>query len=230
MAALLLATLTGCQNLAAGMSGAQVRIIDTSADAPDLDIYQSGSALAYNLGFGMVSSYVSIPPGVSTVSAHAAGTKQPLTSIHGSFAASGHYTVLLSSGPTGAISETVLTDQSVAAPAGLASVRVIEQARRGAGDVDVYLVRPGATLAESRPVMTNVGFGEIGEYRNVPAGAYRVVLVAAGTTVPIYSGATGSFSSGSARTLIVLDSQRIDGQKVQMVTVEDFDPAAAVVE
>jgi hypothetical protein len=210
------------------MPGAQVRIIDTSADAPDLDIYQSGSALAYNLGFGMVSSYVSIPPGVSTVSAHAAGTKQPLTSIHGSFAASGHYTVLLSGGPTGAVSETVLADQSVAAPAGLASVRVIEQARRGAGDVDVYLVRAGSTLPESRPVMTNMGFGETGDYLNVPAGAYRVVLAAAGTTVPIYSGATMVFGSGSARTLIVLDSQRIDGHKVQVMTAEDFDPASVV--
>jgi hypothetical protein len=226
--ALSLAALTGCQNLAAGMPAAQVRIVDTSADAPDLDIYQGDSALAYNLGFGTVSSYVSIPPGASTVSAHAAGTRQPLSSFHGSFTASGHYTVLLSGGPTGAISETVLADQSVAAPAGMASVRVLNQARRGTGDVDMYLVRAGSTLAESRPFVTNSGFGENGSYMNVPAGAYKVVVVAAGTTVPIYSGATVTYGSGSARTLVVLDSQRIDGQKVQVMTAEDFDPGAVV--
>lgn len=228
MTAVLLASLTGCQNLAAGMPEAQVRIIDTSADAPELDVYQGGSALAYNLGFGTVSSYVSISPGASTVSSHVAGTKQPLSAFHGSFAASGHYTVLLSGGPTGAVSETVLADQSMAAPAGLASVRVIEQARRGAGDVDVYLVRAGATLAESRPMLTNVSFGENSDYMNVPAGAYKVVVVAAGSSVPIYSGAMVTYSSGSARTLVVLDSQRIDGQKVQVVTAEDFDPATVV--
>ena len=210
------------------MPEAQVRMIDTSADAPDLDVYQGGSALAYNLGFGTVSSYVSIPPGASTVSAHAAGTKQPLSAFHGIFAASGHYTVLLSGGPTGAVSETVLADQSVAAPAGLASVRVIGQARRGAGDVDVYLVRAGATLAESRPMLTNVSFGENSDYVNVPAGAYKVVVVAASTTVPIYSGAMVTYTPGSARTLVVLDSQRIDGQKVQVVTAEDFNPEAVV--
>jgi hypothetical protein len=228
MTAVLLATLTGCQNLAAGMPAAQVRIIDTSADAPELDVYQGGSALAYNLGFGTVSSYVSVTPGTSAVSAHAAGTKPPLSSVQGSFAASGHYTVLIGGGPTGAVSETLLVDQSVSAPAGLASVRVVAQARRAAGDVDVYLVRAGSTLGESRPVMTNVGFGENGDYMNVPAGAYRVILVTAGTAVPVYSGATVAYASGSARTLIVLDSQRIDGQKVQIVTAEDFDPAAVV--
>jgi hypothetical protein len=228
MTALLLATLTGCQNLTAGMPEAQVRMIDTSADAPDLDVYQGGSALAYNLGFGTVSSYVSIPPGASTVSAHTAGTKQLLSSFRGSFTASGHYTVLLSGGPTGAISETVLADQSVAAPVGMASVRVLNQARRGTGDVDVYLVRAGSTLAESRPFMTNSGFGENGSYMNVPAGAYKVVVVAAGATVPIYSGATVTYGSGSARTLVVLDSQRIDGQRVHVVAAEDFDPEAVV--
>lgn len=228
LAAVLLATLTGCQNLAAGMPAAQVRIVDTSADAPELDIYHAASALAYNLSFGTVSSYVSVTPGASVVSAHAAGTKSPLSSVQGSFAASAHYTILISGSPTGAVSETLLADQSVAAPAGLAAVRVIAQARRAAGDVDVYLVRAGSTLGESKPVMTNVGFGENGEYMNVPAGNYRVILVTTGTAVPVYSGATVAYASGSARTLIVLDSQRIDGQKVQVVTAEDFDPAGLV--
>jgi hypothetical protein len=224
--ALSVAALTGCQNLTAGMPVSQVRIIDTFADAPDLDIYQGDSVLAYNLGFGTVSSYVSIPPGASTVSAHAAGTKQMLSSFHGSFVASGHYTVLLSGGPTGTISETVLADQNAAAPAGMASVRVLNQARRGTGDVDVYLVRAGSTLVESRPFITNSGFGENGSYMNVPAGAYKVVVAAAGTTVPIYSGATVTYGSGSVRTLVVLDSQRTDGQRVQVVTAEDFDPTS----
>ena len=228
VAAALLTLLTGCQNLAAGMPAAQVRIVDMAADAPELDIYHGGSVLAYNLGFGTVSSYVSVTPGASVVSAHAAGTKLPLSSLRGSFVASGHYTILIGGGPTGTVSETLLADQSVAAPAGLASVRVVDQARRGAGEVDVYLLRAGSTLAESRPVMTNVSFGENGEYVNVPAGAYRVVLVAAATTVPVYSGSTVVYASGSARTLIVLDSQRIDGQKVQVVTAEDFDPGAVV--
>jgi len=227
-AAVPLIGLAGCQNLSAGLPAAQVRIIDTSAEAPELDIYQGDAALAYNLGFGTVSSYVSIAPGVSTVSAHAAGTKEPLSSFHGGFAASGRYTVLLSSGPTGTVSETVLADQSVAAPAGLASIRVIGQARRGAGNVDIYLVRAGTTLAETRPLMTNVSFGENSDYLSVPAGAYRIVVVPAGSTVPVYSGATLRYVSGSARTLILLDSQRIDGQRVQVVMAEDFDPSAVV--
>lgn len=210
------------------MPAAQVRIIDTSLEAPELDVYHGASVMAYNLGFGTVSSYVSVTPGASVMSAHTAGSKRPLSSVQGSLAATGHYTVLIGGSPTGAISETLLTDQSVAAPVGLASVRVIAQARRSAGDLDVYVVRAGSTLAESRPVLTSLAFGENSDYFNVPAGAYRVIFVEAGTAVPVYSGPTVAYASGSARTLLVLDSQRIDGQKVQVVTAEDFDPATVL--
>jgi len=225
-----LTALPGCQNMTAGMPAAQVRIIDTSADAPELDIYEGGSVLAYNLGFGTVSSYVSIPPGGTAVSAHQAGMKSQLTTLRGSFAASGHYTVLLSS-VTGALSETVLADQSIPAPAGLASVRVLEQSRRGAGGVDVYLVRSGSTLAGVQPIAANAAPGGGGEYVNVPAGSYRVVVLAAGTVpsgsaVPIYSGATVEFGSGSARTLILLDGQESEERRMQMITAEDYDPGA----
>src|SRR3954471_5966242 len=58
--------LSGCQGIVSRPSGSQVRIIAASPDPPGLDIYQNNAALAYNLGFGTITSYVPIDPGTYT--------------------------------------------------------------------------------------------------------------------------------------------------------------------
>src|SRR5580704_12263326 len=80
MAGLLAVTLSGCQGIVASPVLSQLRIIDTSPDAPGLDIYQNNAALVYNLGFGTITSYVPLTPGTYTISAKADGTSQVLTS------------------------------------------------------------------------------------------------------------------------------------------------------
>jgi len=66
--------LSGCQGIVASQSGSQVRIIDASPDAPGLDIYQNNAALAYNLGFGTITSYVPIDPGTYTTTSTVSAT------------------------------------------------------------------------------------------------------------------------------------------------------------
>src|SRR5580698_1164699 len=76
--------LTGCGAIASTEPQSQVRIIDATPDvAPEargLDIYQGPNALAYNLGFGTVTSYIQLAPGVYTINANTAGSKQVLSS------------------------------------------------------------------------------------------------------------------------------------------------------
>lgn len=227
--ALLLAALPGCQNITGAMPVSQVRIINASPDAPWLDIYQGGAgnaALAYNLGFGTVTSYVSIPPGTATVAAVTAGSKQQLTTARGSFAAAAEYTVLIGN-VAGDLTETVLTDQSVPAPAGQISVRVLDQATRFGGGVDVYLVPSGLTAASVSPVLANAFFGTNGGYVTLPAGTYTVAVLRAGTlpgaTVPLYTGAKVTYAAGAARTLILLDQPVRAELEFQVITAEDYD-------
>src|SRR5580704_8570976 len=80
MSGLLLAALSGCQGIVSSPVLSQLRINDTSPDAPGLDIYQNSAALVYNLGFGTITSYVPLTPGTYTISAKADGTSQVLTS------------------------------------------------------------------------------------------------------------------------------------------------------
>ena len=225
--ALLLGALPGCQNITGSMPVSQVRIIDASPDAPGLDIYQGGSALAFNLGFGTVTSYVSIAPGISTISADTAGSKQQLTTARGTFAASAEYTVLIGN-VAADLGETILTDQSAPAPSGEISVRFLDQATRFSTGVDVYFVPAGSTIATVNPILTNVVFGTNSGYINVPIGTYTLVLLPTGTvpvatTVPIYTGAKVAYAAGAARTLILLDQQVITDPGFQVITADDYD-------
>ena len=225
--AMLLGALPGCQNITGSVSVSQVRIIDASPDAPGLDIYQAGTALAYNLGFGTVTSYVSIGPGISTISADTTGTKQQLTTARGTFAASAEYTVLIGN-VAADLGETVLTDQSGPAPSGEISVRFLDQATRFSTGVDVYFVPSGSTVATVSPILTNVIFGTNSGYINVPTGAYTLVLLPTGTmpvatTIPIYTGAKVTYAAGAARTLILLDQQVITDPGFQVITADDYD-------
>src|SRR5215831_2946851 len=82
------ALLSGCQGIVNSPTASQVRIIAASPDAPGLDIYQNNVAIAYNLGFGTITSYVPVDPGTYTTSANSAGTKQVLSSNKATFVTS----------------------------------------------------------------------------------------------------------------------------------------------
>ncbi len=225
--ALLLGALPGCQNITGSVPVSQVRIIDASPDAPGLDVYQAGTVLAYNLGFGTVTSYVSVGPGISTISANTAGSKQQLVTARATLAASAEYTVLVGN-VAAALSETVLTDQSGPAPSGEISVRFLDQATRFSTGVDVYFVPAGSTIATVTPILTNVVFGTNSGYINVPTGVYTLILlptatVPVATTVPIYTGPKVTYAAGAARTLILLDQQVITDPGFQVITANDYD-------
>lgn len=238
--ALSLSALLGCQSLSSTANGPLVRIIDASPDAPGLDIYQNKSAMAYNLGFGTVTSYVSIPAGVSTITADMAGTSQVLASASSTYLAGVQHTVLIGD-VAASLQETILTDQSLPAPLGQVSLRVLDQAVRYPGGVDLYLVPSGASLASATPVLKNLVFGSNSGYITAPAGSYTIELLPTGTptstpatgttpattATPIYSGPATTYTAGAARTVLLLDNQVLASPGLQVVIAHDFDPPNA---
>jgi hypothetical protein len=229
--ALLLASLPGCRLATGSAAVSQVRVIDASPDAPAIDIYQSGSSLAHNLGFGTITSYIPISPGASLITANTAGSKQILTSARSRYAAAAQYTVLIGNAAS-SLQQTVLLDQNQSAPAGQVSLRVLDQATNLGVGIDVYLVPAGESVATIRPLLTGALFGTNSGYINLPAGIYTVVLLPAGTTVtnatvPLYTGTKTIYSAGAARSIILLDQPAIAPASLQVVTANDFDPPEA---
>ena len=225
--ALLLAGLPGCQSINVGTSNAaQVRVVDASVDAPGMDIYQNKTALAYNLGFGTVTSYVLLPPGVNSISANRAGTATTLVSAGVTLATGKQYTAIIGNVAAN-LQETILVDQSTPAPTGQISVRVVDQSTR-TGAVDLYLVPSSGKLTTTLPFITNVNFGTNTGYINIPPGTYAIAVVPAGTvpiatTVTLLSGPSVGYSSGAVRTLILIDQQLTTTPGIQVIVTDDYD-------
>ena len=199
--ALVLLPLPGCQSITGNPSLSQVRIIDASPDAPGVDVYQDSSVLAYNLGLGTVTSYVPIAPGSFTINVDTAGTKQKLVASTGSFLRNGQYTVLVGNFAA-SLQETILTDQTIPAPAGTVSLRFLDASVR-AGAIDLYLVPKGSTLVDTTSLLTNVLFNMNTGYLNVPTGTYTLVALPAGTvptakTATLYTGAAVTYIASAA--------------------------------
>jgi len=230
--ALLAAVLSGCQSIAGIQPVSQVRVIDVSPDAPALDIYpgspQSTSAVLYNVGFGTVSSYITIPAGANTHAAYVAGTQQQLATVRGNFVAGNQYT-LLAGNISASMQMTVLKDQSYAAPTGQVALRFLDQATR-AVPVDIYLVPPGAALSKVSPIDTGLSYSSNTGYINFSSGTYSIVVLPAGVVPssavsPIYTGRQVIYPGGSARTILLIDQQPATVPGLQVITADDYDSA-----
>ena len=221
--AAILGALTGCQAISSAPKS-QLRIIAASADTPGFDLYRGSAAVAFNLDFGTVTSYVPLAPGIDTISAETAGTRQILSSSKTTLAASTQYTVLIGSSSS-SLQQLTLVDQNQPAPAGQIALRFIDQATR-VGGVDIYLVPAGQKLTAVPPLITGVLFGANTGYLNIPVGAYTIVMVPTGTpisaTAATYTGPQVNYSAGSARTIILIDQQSVATPGVQVITAEDY--------
>lgn len=223
--------LTGCQSVLSAPSRSQVRFIDVSPDAPEIDLYQNSAAVAYKLNFGDITSYVAVDPGAYMTTATMSGTRQTLASSRAKFTTAGQYTVLIGDIASN-LHEVTLKDQSQPAPAGQAALRFVDEATHG-GPVDLYLIRAGQRFAEAKPVATDVVLGRNTGYLNVPAGTYTVMALPAGQTPEddaevSYSGAQVTYASGSASTVILMDqrSPQQQGQTIDAIIAPDYVPAA----
>jgi hypothetical protein len=229
--ALCCAILAGCQSFRTANSSAMVRVIDVSPDAPALDMYQGDNAVAYNLNFGTVTSYIPVPPGNSTFTVAPAGSRQILSTVQGTFNAGTLYTVLVDN-PAINLQQVILTDrgQTAASKASQApSVRLIHQAAR-IGAVDIYLVPAGKRLSSVRPVVSNLAPGSSTGYLVVPTCTCAAVMLPAGTA-PSAGAAShietqANYGIGSARTLILLDPPPTSSSGLQVITTVDADPSS----
>ena len=227
--ALLAAALAGCQGIAGIQPVSEVRVIDVSPDAPALDIYpgppQSTPAVLYNVGFGTVSSYISVAAGASTQAATIAGTQQQLATVRGNFLTGSQYTVLAGN-ISANLQMTVLKDQSFPAPTGQVALRFLDQATRAVA-VDIYLVPPGSSPARVAPIDTGLSYSSNTGYINIPSGTYSIVVLPAGAApasaaAPLYTGSRMSYPSGSARTILLIDQQPATPSGLQVITADDY--------
>ena len=183
---------------------ARVRVVHASPDAPAVDVLLDDAAALSNVDYLTASDYVELADGAHNVKVNAAGTSTTVIDADVDLTDGTDYTVI-ASGLLEAIQPIVLEDDNSTPAAGTVRVRAIHGAP-SAPAVDVYVTAPGADLTAASPGLSNVAFGDVADYLEVPAGDYQVRVTPAGTkTVVIDSGAL-TLTSGQVRTAIAVDA------------------------
>ncbi len=183
---------------------ARVRVVHASPDAPNVDVLLDDAKVLSDVPYLASSAYLETSAGDHNLKVNAAGTATTAIDADVTLADGTDYTVIASD-LVAQITPIVLEDDNTAPAAGNARVRAIHGAP-SAPAVDVYVTAPGADIEAATPVLTNVAFGDVADYLEVPAGEYQVRVTPAGTkTVAIDSGAL-TLESGQVRTAIAVDA------------------------
>lgn len=215
-----LAALTGCQSVQGNSPVTMVRVIDASYNAPTVNVDVGTTTIAANIGEATITNYGFLAPEPSTAYIYPATSRTPTASAIGQFQASQQYSVYLTDSGAG-YAATILTDQATAPPAGDIAVRFLQQAL-ATGSVDIYFIPSGDTLADARPVVSNLAVKSIKSYINFPAGTYSVVVTPAGATKASYTGTSIQFSAGQVRTMLIMDAQLTTNPPVNVVIGDDL--------
>ncbi len=209
---------------------AQIRFVDTSIDAPGLDLYVNGTGAAFNLGFSTSTSYVPLAPGNYEIAAQRSRSGQALASMHAALAAGRSYTALVTH-PLNGLAQVVYEDQPTAAAPGTVAVRVLDEAVLPVA-VDVYVVPVHSASSGPGHSLLAAGLHAGGNsgYINLPAAAnFLITVVPAGTTPAASTAPLGSTtvlaSSGAVRTVVLADSQQRPGKAVYAFALTDVDPS-----
>jgi len=204
---------------------ALVRVINASTNAQAINASYGTMPFVLNQGPNTFSYYAPLTPGQVTVSISSVSNPQNTVQTGHNFLAAQEYSVFVTNNGLG-YQATILNDQSTAPPAGYFAVRLLQQASK-AGNVDIYLLPSGATLANTNPLLTAVSPGTASSYINVPSGPYAIVIFPTGTKLPqgnpvVYTSASTQFSDGQARTILIVDQQVVKTPAVNAVIGSDW--------
>ena len=154
--------------------GAQVRVVHLSADTPAVDIApDGGEEIIQGLAYPTATGYLTVPAGQLDVELRPAGAVDGWVALNpgGVLLEAGHSYTEFAIGSLADGSLRILTAIDAAAAPQMAKVRVLH-ASPDAPAVDVY--------ADGAAVLTNVPFGVISDYLEVPAGDHHIQVFAAG--------------------------------------------------
>jgi hypothetical protein len=204
VAPLLALGLSGVAASPAAATGAvgYVRLAHLSPDTPNVDVYltsvSGGQPQVFpGVGYGTVSTYLTVPVGTYAVAMRAAGapaSDPPVLATDVTVANGRAYTVA-GVGPHAALGLKVIDDDLSLPAAGRSKVRIIQASLRA--PVLTVRMAGGPTIAE------NIAFATTTDYLDVPPGQWT--LRAQGTDGGPTGTLTATLGAGNVYSLIVLD-------------------------
>lgn len=185
-------------------AGANLRVVHASADAPAVDVLANDgmTPAISNLAFPAATDYLNLPAATYNFKVVPTGTFTPAVIDADVTLVNGAEYTLLAVGGLMDIEPLVLMDNNRIV-ATEAKVRLIH-ASTLAGDVDIYVVAAGASIAEVMPAFTSVPFKADTGYVSLAAGDYDVIITPTGTKTEAIK-ASLSFANGMVYTAVARD-------------------------
>jgi len=184
-------------------STAQLRVVQGSPGAPQVNVLVDTVSVATNLNYGDSTVYLSVKTGSRHIQIVPVNGSSPILDQTLSFSASTKQTVVLT-GPSTSIQSVVLTDGGTPATAGDGQVRVLN-ASGAMGPADVYLVPAGTSIAGVSPQVSSLAFDKDTGYQLLVPGNYQVFLTVPGTKNAFLSTGPINLTANVDQTIVALD-------------------------
>jgi hypothetical protein len=193
--------LIGCSG--SGGADAQLRLVQGSPDAPQVNLLVDGKSVSGNLGYGNATGYISVASGSRHIQVVPVSGASAIFDQSISFSSSSNQTLLLM-GPVANLQTVTLTDGGTTATTGDGYVRVVN-ASPAMGSADVYIVQAGTGIGGVQPVVAGLAFGKNTGYKLTAAGNYQVFMTAPGNPRALLNTGPLGLTSGQNQTIIALD-------------------------
>ena len=188
----------------------RIRFVHAISDPPRasaVNVTVDGVPLGVNLGYGALAPATLYYPAYAGNRQFAvrrtADTTVHLLDAAVPVAANTDHTVIAVGAAT--VTALVLTDNNAAPAAGSVKLRAVNAAN-AAGDVDVYITAPGASIAAIAPTFADLAPGTASGYLERAAGATQVRFTTAGTKTVVRDVSLGALASGAIRTVVLLEA------------------------
>jgi hypothetical protein len=219
---LLVSTPSGSFELLDAATPAELRVIHASPDAPAVDVVVNddfGAPVLEDVPFPAVSGYLAVPPGSYNVKVTPANNAGVIVIDADVDLAAGTRYSVYATGPLATIAPYVLVDddRSIATNA---KVRIVHTAP-SAGNVDIYVTAPGASIATASPTFANVPFRAETGYVALAAGSYDVTVTPTGTKTAAIGPATITVDNGGVYTAAARDAAG-GGAPFGLILLDDF--------
>jgi hypothetical protein len=208
----------GATLLAVGCSsgGSRFRFVLGSTGAPttNVDVVVDNKTILTGIAFGVGGAYQGTSSGNHQFGIFQTGTTtNPF--FNGTISLASGDTTLVSVNTFSTMAVTPFADNNTVPTSGNIKLRIIH-ASPTAGNVDVYIFQPPATI--SGDPQLSVQYKNASGYLSLAAGNYEIAMTQSGTLNPIQGlDSSYSFTAGQIRTIVVLDSPAGGGPYRQLV-------------
>jgi uncharacterized protein (UPF0262 family) len=185
-------------------AGANLRVVHASANAPAVDVLANNGVTPAisDLAFPAFTNYLNLPAASYNFKVVPTGVTTPVVINADVPLVNGTEYSLLAVGELANIEPLLLTDNNRKV-ATEAKVRLVH-ASTLAGNVDIYVVAAGASIANAMPAFSNVPFKADTGYVSLAAGTYDVIIAPTGTKTEAIK-ATLTFANAMIYTAIARD-------------------------